>query len=191
MMKLMKVCAVALVAGSVFAPVPSQAGEINGKAIMCEKVPFGGGADSSASKKLDLHLKMLGLHLKAFKFEDDRVQAYQAPLILENSPELRIHDLGIYYVQPKEIEWERYNLDRETLILRAELADADKRLAGLDRVLADEFPQFAEIANPETFDIRRRYECELIDPDKIEAYFQPYIERRKAEDEKMYKGNKI
>ena len=77
------------------------------------------------------------------------VSQNETPLILENSPELRIHALGIYYVQPKEIEWERYNLDRETLVLHAKLADTDKRLAELDRVLADEFPQYAELANPQ------------------------------------------
>ena len=33
--------------------------------------------------------------------------------------------------------------------LRTELAAADKRLTELDRVLADEFPQYAELANPQ------------------------------------------
>jgi hypothetical protein len=34
-------------------------------------------------------------------------------------------------------------------------------------------------------------QCELIDPDEIEAYFQPYIDYGDALDEKPREGNKL
>jgi len=71
MMKLMKFLVIALVAGGVFAPVPSQAGKIDGKAVRCEKtlarnagviVPEGGGNKVLNRKTLVWKSYMMELH---------------------------------------------------------------------------------------------------------------------------------
>jgi hypothetical protein len=76
-------------------------------------------------------------------------------------------DKSKYDSTPNEIKWNLTTLDRKTLRL-----DPGMWPSGVDRKLS--FSQ-----------------CELIDPDEIEAYFQPYIDYGDALDEKPREGNKL
>ena len=78
MMKLMKVLVVALVAGGVFAPVASQAGEVDGKAIMCKYTEYLPGQPYSDSSKAQ------GLHLRAYQFSSD--SAYVSSIRSKDRP---------------------------------------------------------------------------------------------------------
>ena len=78
MMRLMKFLVVALVAGGVFAPAPSQAGEADGKAVMCKHVKTFWGEPYTDEDKAE------GKHLQAFHFGSS----------LEHFPIILVHILS-------------------------------------------------------------------------------------------------
>ena len=102
-----------------------------------------------------------GLHLTAYVFE--RAFVYERVITNAVSPR-RVEQLpvGPYVVTPTHILWE---------VQAARLNRKTLLLEYGDGVF------YAQ--------------CELIDPDEIEAYFQPYIDYGNALDEKAREGNKI
>jgi hypothetical protein len=164
MMKLMKVLVVALVAGGVCAPVASQAGEVDGKAIMCEHVVSYGERTYTDEDKAE------GMHLAAYvfrlgKFRRSGVDVRTLPRSIYS-----MSHWSKYEATPTHIRWrigsQSYSLDRKILQL-AVSRYIDTKLFG------------------------RHAQCELIDPDKIGAYFQPYIDYGNALDAKAMEDNKI
>ena len=179
-MKLMEFLVVALAAGSVFAsttgvahdceeiekppkPVPSQAGEVDGKAVMCEW--------NEGQFQYSKEQKVEGLNLVAYVFEESLVYAHSIEIsdqdrrVARSSPPY----LDRYITSTTHIKWGDLSLSRRTLHIIAPSSE------GL---------------------------CELIQPDKIEAYYHPYIEygnirgetRRLREEERLRqikKDNKI
>lgn len=174
MMKLMKFLVVALVAGGVCAPALSQAGEVDGKAVMCDFTIAGRfplNCDSCPYLPEEI---AQGFHLTAYHFEGGGVHRITIGRPLEDGPfsprtierEL-IKSLNgqpaKYRTSPGKIHWGSWiSLDRKTLVL-----------SGL-----------VTLAH-----------CELIHPNEIDTYFQPYVDYSddfgKARDEKAREGNKL
>ena len=154
MMKLMKFLVVALVAGGVCAPTLSQAGEVDGKALMCKR-SFG----LDTRELFTDEQKAQGLHLLALHFVSDRVEYIYPSLLEERRYIKRVMGTRIYRAETAYISWFNYRLDRKTLEVQ--------RLG------------------------RDNLQCELIDPDKIDAYLQPYVDYGNAVDAKRRSENKI
>jgi len=164
MMKLMKFLVVALVAGGVCAPVPSQANETNGKAIMCQRFVDNQGEPITYEQRAD------GKHLDGFHFFWNQVEKIRINIYSRNFQ--MTTSLDKYIATNARIFWrdgvESFSLDRRTLLLRINPygdAGATKKYI------------FAP--------------CELIDPKNINAYFQPYIDFDNTLDDKARAGNKI
>ena len=165
MMKLMKFLVVALVAGGVCAPVPSQAGEVDGKAIMCEHVV------SYEKRTFTDEDKAQGMHLAAYVFRLGKLRGSGVAVRTLPRSIYSMSTSSPYEATPTHIRWrigsKSYSLDRKTLQL------AVSRFT----------------ASPTTFG--RHAQCGLIDPDKIEAYFQPYIDYGNALDAEAMEDNKL
>ena len=163
MMKLMKFLVVALVAGGVCAPVPSQAGEVDGKAIMCELSPNWLGEPWSDEDKKS------GDGLNAFHFESGLAVGRS----LLGRTIYRFPSIRKYLAFRDRITWQgpdmnkHYSLNRKTLQLE---------------VTGDSYQKTER---------KQHGQCELIDPDKIEAYFLPYLDYKDALDAKIRAENKI
>jgi hypothetical protein len=169
-MKLMKFLVIALVAGGVCAPVASQAGEADGKAVMCED-----NLDWRTELPYSDRVKSQGHHLTAHVFSDGYVVTMYVLKGDKTRPRAiyRQPNKSIYYSTPNEIKWGRTTLDRKTLRLDPGIYPVSRlSLSGTDRKLLF-------------------FQCELIDPDEIEAYFQPYLDYGNALDEKAREGNKL
>jgi len=161
-MKLMKFLVVALVAGGVFAPVASQAGEVDGKAVLCEwEKRFGQRAYTAEEKREEghLHAFIFGYNPSAESKSPNEVYG----LFISQTRELYAEETGSqYYPSLTQIHWgetDKYILSRKTLLLK--------------------------------HDIFGSAQCELIEIHKITSYFQPYIDYGNALDEKVREGNKI
>ena len=116
MMKLMKVLVVALAAGGVFAPVASQAGEVDGKAIMCEVK-----LDYLTKEPWSNERKAEGLHLYAWVLIKEgkhiHLNTREPPRITKRSNPIS------YSTTATEIEWgvnAGHRLDRRTLELESQ-----------------------------------------------------------------------
>ena len=162
MMKLMKFLVVALVAGGVCAPVPSQAGEGDGKAVMCKF------ENDPAEKTYTVGAQLVGRPLTGVHFASNlaakiTIAAWLRPRAIQRIGEFK------YWATNTHIWWEnssghkRFSLDRKTLQL--ELKDV--------------------------FEVKQHAQYELIEAEKIDAYFQPYLDYGNALDEKEREGNKI
>ena len=169
-MKLMKFLVVALVAGGVFAPVPSQASdldsEIDGKAIVCEKL-------EPASGEINY-----GGHIEAYIFAGGKVTSVKGPgaydILRDAQPKLIANVLDTYRVQATMIVFDEertsWILNRKTLAIHA-----------FDWIRDTFVVKFGAV----------KKKCELIDPDKIDDAFQPYIGLLRALYDEAQEGNKI
>ena len=128
MMKLMKFLVVALVAGGVFAPVASQAGGLDGKALRCEE-----------DEEYDADLIPFGVGVVLLKFDNGRVYRYYvSPLLEDRANGLEIMDYE-YRETSTEITWVsgHVRVDRKTLVYtfdewtraQCELIDHDELVA--------------------------------------------------------------
>ena len=164
MMKLMKFLVVALVAGGVFAPVASQAGEINGKAIMCERV------EDNQGRPFTYEQRVGGGHLDAFHFFWNQVEEIRINIYFKSFEVTASSDK--YKATNTRIFWrdkvESFSLDRRTLLLKI-------------HPYGDGGATKKYIYAP----------CELIDPKNIKAYLQPYMDFDNALDDKVRAENKI
>ena len=186
-MKLMKFLVVALVAGSVFTsatgvahdceeiekpskPVPGEAGEVDGKAVMCQYTQYTSGKPFSDSSKDE------GTGLYACEFSSGSV--YEISIRSQDRPR-RYARRGYGHKQNDKYEsldtkilWgghpdHTYSLNRKTLELKST-------------------PIYGSWMGEPGY-----AQCELISPDEIKAYFQPYIDYGNALDEKRRSENKI
>lgn len=146
MMKLMKFLVVALAVGGVCAPVLSQAGEVDGKAVMCKfSLGIQGGMPYINEDKAE------GKHLAAFHFGSGLV----FKIVISVSSRPRVADRNSpgrkYRATDTKIEWvnlgrQYYRLNRKTLHL--------KSIGGR---------------------VARHGKCELIDPIQIDAGDRSYL----------------
>ena len=107
-----------------------------------------------------------GEHLRAYKFEEGTVWMYD---VMRNfSPPSKFYksSASLYTSSVRTIFWSGVMLDRQTLELKVGWEDND-------------FQDFT-ISH-----------CELIDPDKIEPYFPPYIDQQKVLYKKEREGNRL
>ena len=172
MMKLMKVLVVALVAGSVCAPVASQAGDLDGKAVMCEKYRFDDFLARYETEEERAYYKKHGGYLILFVFDADKVSQFTL-MSMEDSkagvePKLQHHDRGRYSMLAGNIQWGEgtlkgeWDLDRKTL-----------KLGWYDL---------------EHGRVIRRWQCQLVNGSPNEL-FKPYLDLQWELYKEMHKGN--